>query len=172
MNKGKDLHKKLENYRILLIVIIVILLLLMGKSFIKTQNLVGQHLDDITKTIMTGTDLLEQCETEQDQKIVLELIYDAVSDSQEALETVVGKKNNLYAYADKTDELAFHILCMRLEYQDEQLDLVIREMQNISQAISDSEIRKTVTRNGYLYTFDSSGVKEDLDEILAACRQL
>ena len=166
------MNKKLENYRILLIVIIVILLLLMGKSFIKTQNLVGQHLDDITKTIMTGTDLLEQCETEQDQKIVLELIYDAVSDSQEALEAVVGKKNSLYAYADKTDELAFHILCMRLEYQDEQLDLVIREMQNISQAISDSEIRKTVTRDGYLYTFDSSGVKEDLDEILAACRQL
>lgn len=30
MNKGKDLHKKLENYRILLIVLIVILLLLMG----------------------------------------------------------------------------------------------------------------------------------------------
>ena len=172
MNKGKDLHKKLENYRILLIVLLVVSLFFWGRGAIKTQNLVGQHLDDITKTIMTGTDLLEQCETEQDQKFIVELIYDAVSDSQEALESVVGKKNSLYAYADKTDELAFHILCMRLEYQDEHLDLVIEEMQNISQAISDSEIRKTVTRDGYLYTFDSSGVKEDLDKILAACRQL
>ena len=168
----KTQNIKLDNYRIVIIVLIVILTFVIGKSFIKTQNLVGQHLNDITKTLMTGADLLEQCETETDQKIALEIIYDSVKDSQEALETVVGKKNSLDAYSDKTDELVFHILCMRSEYQEKQLDLVIEEMKNIAQAISDSGIRKVVSRDGYLYSLDPKGVKEDLDEILGTCCQL
>ena len=172
MKKEKDLNKKLEDYRILFVALIIVMLFFWGKGFIKTQNIVGQQLDNLTMSITQGAEFLTQCDSEQDQKMMLEMIYNSAKDASETIALIAGNSRFMSPYAQKTDDLAFHILCMRSEYQDEQLNLVIEEIQNIAEAISDSEIRKTVARDGYIYVLDSKGVKEDLDEILDACRQL
>ena len=172
MKKEKDLNKRLEDYRILLVVLVVVMLFFWGKGFLKTQNLVGQQLNNLTISIQYGADFLAQCESEQDQKLMLEMIGRSVSDAAENLDLIAGNTRLLQPYAEKTDDLSFHILCMRVEYQDEQIDVVVEEVQKLAKAISDSEIRKTVAKDGYLYSWDSKNVKEDLDEILEACSDL
>lgn len=159
---------KPETWRVLFVAVLIILVICVGRNQMCTESLVGKHLYTMTTDIYYAADLLEAAETELDQHLIWETLYNSLYSTSESLETVVKGQPFLKVYGEEMEELTFYILRLRSEYKDKDIAFVVEDLRRIADAIEETGIRDIVDEDIYSYVFDNAGVKDMLKEIRAA----
>lgn len=159
---------KPETLRVLFVIILIVLTFFIGRYQMRTQALVSSHLYTMTSDIYYTADLLELAETEADQRLIWETMFNSLYSTNESLAKVVKGHPFLKVYGEEMEALTYYNLFALSKYQAEDMDLIVEDLRCIADTIDKTSIRDIVDEDIYSYVFDTAGVKDMLKEIRAA----
>ena len=150
--------------KVMITILFIILIFMVFKIEDKIQAEVGREIKQIVSTVEMSADLLDSTKSEEAKIAILEMAYNSIKNSEEAIEALT--KDSLLLSGYDIDELSFYILT---SYGEENIDIAHEKLNELNKFIHDTGIKKIIENKNYNYFFDSRDVKQMIKDINDYC---